>query len=179
MCEIEIRRPKIDEQNQIYEFFNLVITHTYQKEGLSELKDELNDEIETKKKFLADDFASKGGKRFFLFAYDENQIIGSIAYGEPNSILVEVTKGQLRHIPEVGSMLVHPHYQNQGIGNMLLQAIYQALRNKGISEFCFDSGYQQAQIIWTKKFGTPLVFLENYWGENSHHMIWRKNLADV
>lgn len=49
MCEIEIRRPKIDEQNQIYEFFNLVITHTYQKEGLSELKDELNDEIETKK----------------------------------------------------------------------------------------------------------------------------------
>ena len=176
---IEIRRPELTELDYIHQFFASVISNTFQKEGLLELKAELKDEIETKKMFLAEDFASNGEKRCFLFAYSDNQIIGSIAYGEPNSIIVNETKGQLKHIPEVGSMLVHPNYQNQGIGNMLLQAVFQSLREKHFSEFCFDSGYKQAQSIWTKKFGEPYLFMENYWGENSHHMIWTKKLVDI
>ena len=176
---MEIRRPKINELEQIHQFFATVISSTFQKEGLTDLKAEMKDEIETKKIFLLEDFESNGEKRFFLFAYIDNQIIGSIAYGEPNSIIIEESKDQMSHVPEIGSMLVLPGYQNQGIGNKLLQAIFKSLRDKGLSEFCFDSGYKQAQIIWTKKFGEPLVFLENYWGENSHHMIWRKQLSDV
>lgn len=174
-----VRRPKIDEQEQIHDFFASVITSTFEREGLSELDDELVDEIETKKVYLEEDFLYNGEKRYFLFAFNDNEIIGSIGYGEPGPIIVEESEGQMRHLLEVGSLLVHPSYQNQGIGNKLLQAIFQSLRDKGISEFCFDSGYKQAQAIWTKKFGPPTILLENYWGENSHHMIWRKRLSEV
>jgi len=177
--KVEIRRPKTDELEQIHQFFSAVITDTYLKEGLSDLNDELLEEIESKKKFLADDISGNGEKNYFLFAYLENKIIGTIAYGQPNSLIVEESKGQLDHLHEVGSMLVHPDYQNKGIGNQLLQAIFDSLRVKGIKEFCFDSGYKQAQMIWTKKFGAPLIYLENYWGEDSPHMIWRIKLSDV
>ncbi len=177
--QVEIRRPKENELESIHHFFSSVITHTYQKEGLSELKDELIEEIETKKLFLADDFSSNGEKRHFLCAYINNQIIGCIAYGEPNPIIVEESEGQLEHLPEVGSMLVHPNYQKQGVGNRLLQAIFQAIREKGLKEFCFDSGYREAQMIWTKKFGEPFIFLGNYWGKDSPHMIWKIELSDV
>lgn len=173
---VEIRRPKKNELEQIHQFFSSVITHTYHKEGLSELKDEIKEEIETKKLYLAEDFSSNGEKRYFLFAYLDHQMIGCIAYGQPNPIIVKGSRGQLEHLPEVGSMLVHPDYQNQGIGNKMLQAIFKDLRDKECSEFCFDSGYKQAQMIWTKKFGVPFIFLENYWGEDSHHMIWKIKL---
>lgn len=176
---VEIRRPKTSEVEQIHQFFSSVIAHTFQKEGLSELKDELKEEIEIKKLYVAEDFSSNGEKRYFLFAYIENKIIGSIAYGQPSSIIIDESNGQMRHLPEVGSMLVHPDYQYQGTGNQLLQAIFQTLRDNGFSEFCFDSGYKQAQLIWTKKFGAPQLYLEHYWGKDSHHMIWRKKLSEV
>jgi len=179
MDNIEIRRPKIDELELIHKFFASVISSTYQKEGLSKLQEELVEEIQFKKAYLDEDFLTNGEKRYFLFAYKNNAIIGSIGYGEPSSIIVEESNGQMSHLLEVGSMLVDPDYQHQGIGNKLLQAIMQTFKDKGITEFCFDSGYKQAQSIWTKKFGPPTMFLEDYWGVNSHHMIWRKSISEV
>jgi len=167
------------EKEQIHQFFSSVITHTFFKEGIAELKAELAEEIETKKTYLDDDFESNGLNRYFLFAYKDDRIIGSISYGPPNSIIVQESKNQMQHLHEIGSLLVDPKFQNQGIGNKLLQGIFQALREKGNTEFCFDSGYKEAQNIWVRKFGDPLISLENYWGENSHHMIWRKKLAEV
>jgi len=43
--------------------------------------------------------------------------------------------------------------------------------------FCLDSGYKKAQSIWQKKFGKPDFILEHFWGENSHHMIWKRKLT--
>lgn len=89
------------------------------------------------------------------------------------------TNSKLMHLVEVGTVFVRPDYQKQGVGNLLLNAMYQALKDKGIEEFCLDSGYPGAQKIWLKKFGTPDYFLENYWGENLHHMIWRITLGNI
>lgn len=71
---------------------------------------------------------------------------------------------------------VHPNYQNRGIGTMLLQKMLLTLENRRVPSFCLDSGYKQAQMIWQKKFGQPDFVLENYWGANSHHMIWKRTL---
>ncbi|WP_317911749.1 hypothetical protein [Clostridioides difficile] len=49
----------------------------------------------------------------------------------------------------------------------------QELQCKGIKEFCMDSGYSNAQKIWRKRFGEPEYFLENYWAEGQHHLIWK------
>jgi hypothetical protein len=56
--------------------------------------------------------------------------------------------------------------------------MYRTLSNKGIEEFCLDSGYMRAQKIWKKKYGDPNYWLENYWGEGYHHMIWRVKMDD-
>ena len=52
----------------------------------------------------------------------------------------------------------------------------QVLRDKGINQFCLDSGYSNAQKIWRKKFGEPDYFIKDYWGEDRHHLIWKINL---
>jgi len=76
----------------------------------------------------------------------------------------------------IGHIAVHPDYQNRGIGTVLLQKMLLTLENRRVPSFCLDSGYKQAQMIWQKKFGQPDIVLENYWGTNNHHMIWKRTL---
>ncbi len=76
-------------------------------------------------------------------------------------------------------MYVHPDYQRQGIGSQLLHEMYAVLNRHGIEEFCLDSGFTIAQRVWKKKFGDPDYFLENYWGDGEHHMIWRIKVNEV
>lgn len=85
---------------------------------------------------------------------------------------------------EINSKIIHlenddPHYQRNGVGNVLLKAMYSAMRQKGIKEFVLDSGYKTAQQIWTKKFGEPQYLLKDYWGKANDHMIWKVNIDDV
>jgi hypothetical protein len=56
--------------------------------------------------------------------------------------------------------------------------MYLTLQNRGIEEFCLDSGYLSAQKIWRKKFGEPDYLLKDYWGEGYNHMIWRIKVRD-
>jgi hypothetical protein len=53
------------------------------------------------------------------------------------------------------------------------------LINKGINEFCPDSGYPNAQKIWRKKLGEPDYLLKDYWGPGHDHMIWRRSTHDI
>lgn len=85
----------------------------------------------------------------------------------------------LKELAEIGTVFVKPDYQGQGIGNLLLNAMYLTLQSRGIEEFCLDSGYVNAQKIWKGKFGEPDYLLENYWGEGYPHMIWRKRISDI
>lgn len=78
---------------------------------------------------------------------------------DPVSDLIrKCTNNVYKGLIEVGKVFVHPDYQRNGVGNLLLKEIYDELQKKGIEEFCLDSGYNRAQRIWKKKFGDPEYF---------------------
>jgi GNAT superfamily N-acetyltransferase len=176
---IEIRRPRIEDTKELNQFFRIVIEDTFTREGLAELIDDIEAEIDNKKNYLQWDFESKGGKRYFLIALAENKIIGSIEYGPVSDLIQDCTNGDLGDLVEVGTVFVLPDYQRQGAGNRLLAEMLQTLKNRGIREFCLDSGYQNAQNIWKKKFGAADYLLKDYWGQGQDHMIWKIQTSGV
>ncbi|WP_404447641.1 GNAT family N-acetyltransferase [Sutcliffiella horikoshii] len=173
MLNVEIRRPRTEDINELHKFFKTVIIDTFNKEGIGDQLDDLQAEIESKRAYLTEDLASDGKNRFFLLALVREKIIGTIEYGAASDLICKCTDNAIKELHEVGTVFVHPDYQRMGVGNLLLENMYRTLRDKGISEFCLDSGYARAQNIWKKKFGEPAYLLEDYWGEGYHHMIWR------
>ncbi|NHM30940.1 GNAT family N-acetyltransferase [Neobacillus terrae] len=176
---LEIRRPSIESFKQLNHFFRIVITDTFNKEGIGDNLEDLEQEIEMKKAYLESDINSNGENRYFLFALEGDIIIGSIEYGPASNLIKTCTNNVLKDLPEVGTVFVHPDYQRNGVGNLLLREIYLTLMKKGIEEFCLDSGYRNAQKIWNKKFGEPDYLLKDFWGEGYDHMIWKVKVKDV
>jgi GNAT superfamily N-acetyltransferase len=106
-------------------------------------------------------------------------VIGSIEYGPVSQLIIDLTNGELKELVEVGTVYVHPDYQGTGIGTLLLNVMFLTLKNKGIEDFCLDSGYKRAQKIWTKKFGEPDYLKKDYWSPGFHHMIWKRILSEM
>ncbi|MGG1575099.1 GNAT family N-acetyltransferase [Fictibacillus sp. NRS-1165] len=179
MFNVEIRRPSIKDVSLLHEFFRIVITDTFSKEGIGEKLEDLNEEIERKKDYLENDLNSEGLDRYFLIALVRDQMVGSIEFGPVSELIRSCTKGALKELMEIGTVFVHRDCQGQGIGNLLLSRMYATLQNRGINEFCLDSGYQSAQKIWTKKFGEPDYRLKDYWDKGYDHMIWRVGLQSM
>ena len=170
---IRIRRPTEDDKDRLVKFFKIVVVDTFIKEGIEEMVEDLEEEIESKKQYLENDLKSNGELRCFLIAEYEGCIVGTIEYGPASDLINSCTHGKYKNLYEIGTVFVRPDYQGQGIGNLLLNAMIQELQCKGIKEFCMDSGYSNAQKIWRKRFGEPEYFLENYWAEGQHHLIWK------
>ncbi|MBV7506191.1 GNAT family N-acetyltransferase [Bacillus sp. sid0103] len=173
MNHMEIRRPEREDQEELSQFFRIVITDTFAKEGLAEMVEEIEQEIELKMKYVQSDLESNGENRYFLIALDHSKIIGTIEYGAASDLITSCTDGALKELVEIGTVFVHPDFQRNGVGNLLLNAMFRTLEKKDITEFCLDSGYTNAQKIWKKKFGAPEYLLKDYWGEGFDHMIWR------
>lgn len=173
---IRIRRPTEDDKDRLVKFFKIVVVDTFIKEGIEEMVEDLEEEIESKKQYLENDLKSNGELRCFLIAEYEGCIVGTIEYGPASDLINSCTHGKYKNLYEIGTVFVRPDYQGQGIGNLLLNAMIQELQCKGIKEFCMDSGYSNAQKIWRKKFGEPDYFIKDYWGEDRHHLIWKINL---
>ena len=173
MREVEIRRPRVEDIEELNQLFKIVITDTFAREGLAGLIDDIEAEIDSKKNYLQLDLDSKGEKRYFLIALAGNKIIGTIEYGPASKLIQDCTNGELSNLVEVGTVFVLPDYQRQGIGNRLLAEMLHTLKARGIAEFCLDSGYRNAQTIWKKKFGEPDYLLKDYWGQGQDHMIWK------
>ncbi|MEF7654941.1 GNAT family N-acetyltransferase [Bacillus thuringiensis] len=175
MYNVEIRRPNSDDLEELHLFFRIVITNTFKEERLSHLLDDIENEINTKKQYLKNDFDSNGEKRYFLLAIDTNndKIIGTIEVGPASTLINSCTGGVLKDLYEIGTVFILPEYQKKGIGSFLLHTMFLT------TEYCLDSGYKKAQSIWTKKFGEPSYVLKDYWGESSDHMIWKKSLHDT
>jgi GNAT superfamily N-acetyltransferase len=171
--KIEIRRPRIEDIEELQQFFRIVISETFAREGLAGLIDDIEAEIESKNNYLHLDLDTNGEKRYFLIALAENKIIGTIEYGPASKLIQDCTNGILGNLAEVGTVFVLPHYQRKGIGNQLLAEMLNTLKARGIVEFCLDSGYKNAQTIWKKKFGEPDYLLKDYWGQGQDHMIWK------
>ena len=169
-----IRRPSLDDLNELENFFLLVIKDTYEKEGLGDLTDDIYNEVQEKIKYIKEDLTSGGKKRYFLLATIDNAIVGTAAYG-PSGHFIYDHFPELKDVLELGSVLVHPEYQSQGIGSKLVNGILDELRTFQ-KAFCLDSGYTKAKKIWTKKFGEPSKVLKDFWGDGYDHYIWYKNL---
>ncbi|KON85463.1 GNAT family acetyltransferase [Sporosarcina globispora] len=179
MNRVKIRRPKAEDVKELNNFFRIVITDTFLKEGIGDLLEDMAEEINAKKNCLNRDIISGGIERYFLIALHADKIVGSIEYGPASELINKNTYRALKDLLEVGTVFVHPDYQRKGIGNQLLEAMYSTLKNKGIEEFCLDSGYKHSQKVWRKKFGEPDYLLKDYWGEGAHHMIWRIRVDSI
>lgn len=179
MLAVEVRRPKLENREQLNEFYKTVITDTFGKEGIADQVDDINEEIEGKRRYLESDYISNGENRYFLVAFYGDKIIGSIEFGPANEIITNCTNPHSEGLVEVGTVYVHPEYQRNGVGNLLLKAMGDTLHQSGIEEFWLDSGYKRAQSIWKKKFGKPKILLENYWGKDFDHMIWKVRVSAI
>ncbi len=179
MPNIKIRRVVNGDREAMKQFFTLVLTDTYRKEGLIDRVPEMEKEIQDKENLAQEDFESNGEKRYFLIALDNEKIVGTIEYGPTSQLVIECTDGELNGVIEVGTVFVHPDYQKQGIGTLLLNMIYLTFLNRNIKEFCLDSGFPRAQKVWKKKFGAPAYMLKDFWGAGFHHMVWRKLISDL
>lgn len=179
MDNITISRPNTEEAELINEFFKKVLIDTFKRNDIEDLVDTLTEEIRDKRKCLNQDIESNGRDRYFLIAKDNDKIVGSIEYGPSNDLIYSCTNGELKDLVEIGTVFVHPDYQNKGIGSKMLNEIFKRLRAEGIEEFCFDSGYKKAQKTWSKMFGSPEYHLKDFWGKGADHMVWRIKVQDV
>lgn len=179
MFHVEIRRPNRSDRKAMEHFFRFVITDTFAKEGLADLSEDIEEEIDSKIRCLNADIATNGEQRYFLIGLIDNNVVSSIEFGPSNALIQESSSGELRDVVEIGTVFVHPDYQQQGIGSLMLHIMYLTLLNKGITEFCLDSGYTRAQKIWKKKLGEPDYVLQDHWGHGVDHMIWRRRMTDV
>lgn len=179
MLQVEVRRPNRGDIEAMEHFFRLMITDTFAKEGLADLLEDIELEIESKRRCLNADLDTNGEQRYFLIGLLENHIVSCIEFGPSNVLIREATHGELRDVVEIGTVFVHPDCQQQGIGNLMLNVMYLTLHNKGLTEFCLDSGYSRAQKIWKKKLGEPDYILQDHWGSGADHLIWKRKLSDV
>ncbi len=180
MQNLVIRRPRIKDINAYNEFFDVVLKDTFEKNGVIGLYDVYEKEIKKEKiEFLNEDLETDGKKRYILLATTNDKLVGTASYGPSNNDINKCTNNELKDLIEIGTVFVHPEYQKKGIGSLLLNHIYAELNKKGIKEFCLDSGYKNAQEVWTKKFGIPQYKFKNYWGKDANYMIWKVKLEDV
>lgn len=178
LLNVTIDNPKIRDREDLHGFFKEVLVDTFIKEGIGEMVQELENEIKEKKTFLDEYYSTNGEKRYFLVAWVNNEIVGTIAYGPSNEIIKQNLKGSCNEIGEVGTLLIKPLYQNQGIGTKLLQGIFKYLKDRNIDNVSLDSGYKRAQQIWIKKFGEPRIILKDFWGTGFDHMIWVQRVEE-
>ena len=172
MSNIKIRRVNAGDIDQLHNLFKVVINDTFKINDIEDLKDEIDEEIKTKKRYLELDINSKGKDRYFLIAEQDSKIIGCIEYGKVGKMIIDCTDGKIESNYEVGTIFVLPNYQGIGVGRKLIESIVDRLKSIGQVKFCLDSGYKTSQKIWTHKFGTPDCHIPDYWGEGYHHMIW-------
>lgn len=110
MRKVEIRRPRTGDIENLHQFFRIVITDTFEREGLAGLIDDIEAEIDSKKNYLQMDLDTKGEKRYFLIALAENKIIGTIEYGPASKLIQDCTNGMLGNLVEVGTVFVNTSY---------------------------------------------------------------------
>ncbi|EAO52659.1 Acetyltransferase [Bacillus thuringiensis serovar israelensis ATCC 35646] len=69
MTNVAVRRPNLNDVDELYLFFRIVITNTYKNEGLSQLLDDIENEINSKKQYLKSDLIVTEKVRYFLLSH--------------------------------------------------------------------------------------------------------------
>lgn len=176
---IQIRRLQERDMEQVLNFFRMVSIDTYEKNGISNYEEAIEDELRTKARYLEQDVNTNGRERHFLLALDGDQVVGTIGLYIANHVAVKLTDGAVEGLYEVGTVYIAPEYQRRGIGKLLMKAMMLVCNARQINQFCLDSGFATAQSVWLHMLGEPTYLFENYWGEGAHHMIWLSSTEDV
>lgn len=176
--EIDITRPRRDDRVELQRLFFSVIRDAFHQDGIDD-ETGVQTEVVRQLELLEQDFASRGSRVFFLLARTEEQIIGTIAYSEPNDLIKRNLTIDWREVPEITSVYIHPAFQGRGIGTLLFNAILICLRHRDVEKFCLDGGYTRSQRYWMRRLGEPAVTLKNYWGAGLDHLIWVCGLQDI
>lgn len=179
MLGVSVRRPNESDIEELHRFFKITITDTFNKEGVGDDLEGINEEIKEKKLLLQEYLECDGTEYFFLIVCHNKRIVGAIAYVPCNKLIVDFSKGELKNIGEIGTVFVLPEYQRNGIGTIMINAMFISLLSRNVKEFCLDSGYKTAQQIWMKRFGEPRIIIKNHWGEGVDHYIWHCKLKDM
>lgn len=175
--QLTIERPRPQDQGRIEAFFDAVLLDTFQQNGIAHLIAERQQEMAEKRHFLAHDLTTGGTQWYFLIAKVGEKVVGTIQYGPSNALINTCTGDALKDVVEIGTVFVGPEYQGQGVGRLMMASILKVLEEKGIREFCLDSGYPLAQAHWCKQLGEPQYHLVDYWGPGADHMIWHIALS--
>lgn len=176
---IQIRRLQQGDLEQVLQFFRKVSIDTYEKNGITNYEEAIEDELLTKARYLEQHIQTNGRARHFLLAFDGEQVVGTIGLYTANQIAVKLTNGAVEGLHEIGTVYIAPQYQRRGIGKLLMKAMMLVCNARQIDTFCLDSGFATAQAVWLHMLGEPTYLFENYWGDGAHHMIWRRRVEDI
>ncbi len=174
-----IRRLRESDIPQAHALLEAVIPWSYKENGIGHYSEAMAAEIESKKRMLHQDIATKGDAYYFLIAEREGSIIGIIAHGPSNPLMDMCSKGASLGKRGVNNLLIARDHQRQGLGKELFYAIITLMKAAGIEDFCLDCGYQLAQPMWRKLLGEPQYKQPDYWGKGIDHLGWQMRIADV
>ncbi|MBB6479347.1 GNAT family N-acetyltransferase [Spirochaeta isovalerica] len=158
MVPIEKDRPALED------FFRQTITDTFFRNNINDpagIEEEVKHQLET--------FDSRED---MLTARLGDRIVGTIACGRQNRSVSSNIDRELRELPEIKGVYVHPEYQSAGIGSFLWKTMITRLHDRGVPEACLDSGYKLSQEYWKRMIGAPDIIMKDYWGKGEDQMIW-------
>ena len=153
----------------VFAFLDLTIRHTYGKEEISLGDDDPKDEISFKMAYFKSILNEKNAAFYLLF---DPFLIGTISYKKVEGDILSLSQGAYKNEVEIGSVYVHPSYQNKSYGKRLLIHVLHDLKAKNKRMFCLDCGYPKAQVIWTHLLGKPVIVDAHHFGKEKPLMIW-------
>lgn len=171
---LTISKPSRRDIPLLDEFFQFILTDTFERNGYFDLTELRDSEIELKKEMFRTSVERDASEQFFLVAkLEDGIVVGTISVGPANEDIIHCTHHAYEGLLEIGSLFIHPAYQKQGIASRLILEVEKILIAQDIKSYCLDSGYQLAQKTWTQKFGKPQYLIKDHWGEGADHMIWK------
>ncbi|WP_232380873.1 GNAT family N-acetyltransferase [Paenibacillus tianjinensis] len=176
--KMTISRLKPEDKEAAARIFEISIKEAFEQEGLGDLREDIQHEIEGKSKLVLSSLSGDNPDTLFMLAKLDGTAAGTISFGPCGEDIRVCTGGELDGTGELGSLYVLPQFQGQGVGSALIKSMAAWLKRQGIQQFCLDSGYKRAQQRWLRKFGAPYKTVQDYWGLGNDHMIWLCDVKD-
>jgi GNAT superfamily N-acetyltransferase len=116
----------------------------------------------------------------YLVARDlNNRAVGVMGIRHPEDRMVKYAL--TKNPAELINVFTDPLLQGQGIGRMLIEAIFIKAKDLGFTELILNSGPRYKNSAWgfyNKIFGEPITISKNYYGKNADAPIWRKIIGN-
>jgi len=179
MTDVTVRRPRAEDRDALLALYTVSIVDAFEREGVGDETEEINEMIAQKMAQFDADIASGGKARFFLVAETDGRIVGAACHGPCSDLICKLADRDVLEIHEISAVYIHPGFQRRGVMKSLLRGMLHDMQDKGMAQFCLDSGFQIAVSVWAHIFGAPSVAAKDYWGEGFDHCIWFRDIEDV